>query len=66
MVSQGTEQVLAGLKINPPSPAVLACKGLGWALAGAHKLPTWELAVSLQTCPGDLPDCLPVPVHTFS
>ena len=31
MASQGTEQVLAGLKIKPPLPAALARKGLGWA-----------------------------------
>lgn len=63
MVLQRMEQVLAGLKINPMHPAAMACKGLGWALAGARKLPTWELVVLLQTSPGDL---LPVPIHTFS
>lgn len=60
------EQVLTGLKINPLLPGALARKGLGCAPAGARKLLTWELAASLQTCPGDLPDHLPVPIHTFS
>lgn len=63
MVLQRMEQVLAGLKINPLQPAVVACKGLGRAPAGGRKLPTWELAVLLQTSPGDV---LPVPIHTFS